>query len=88
MENLTELQESLGIVVEGQGLLMGIEHPSLTLNVLRRFLKMKMKYFSFLISCIVQQSAVRADESPETLETAKQHCEDWFVNQRAGKYFY
>ena len=24
---------------------------------------------------------VRADESPETLETAKQNCEDWFVNQ-------
>ena len=42
---------------------------------------MKMKYFSFFISCIVQRSAVRADESPETLETAKQHCEDWFVNQ-------
>jgi len=42
---------------------------------------MKMKYFSFFISCLVQQSAVRADESPETLETAKQHCEDWFVNQ-------
>ena len=40
-----------------------------------------MKYFSFFISCLVQQSAVRADESPETLETAKQHCEDWFVNQ-------
>ena len=40
-----------------------------------------MKYFSFFISCIVQRSAVRADESPETLETAKQHCEDWFVNQ-------
>ena len=42
---------------------------------------MKMKYFSCFISCLVQQSAVRADESPETLETARQHCEDWFVNQ-------
>ena len=29
----------------------------------------------------MQQSAVRADESPDTLETAKQHCEHWFVNQ-------
>ena len=37
-----------------------------------------MKYFSFFISCLVQQSAVRA---VETLERAKHHCEDWFVHQ-------
>ena len=40
-----------------------------------------MQYFSVFISCLVQQSTARADEIPETLETAKQHCEDWFVNQ-------
>ena len=40
-----------------------------------------MKNFWFFISCLVQQSAILADEIPETLETAKQHCEDWFVNQ-------
>ena len=37
-----------------------------------------MKYSSFLLSCLVQQSAVRA---VETLERAKKHCEDWFVYQ-------
>ena len=37
-----------------------------------------MNYFSLLVYCLVQQSAVRA---VETLERAKKHCEDWFVYQ-------
>ena len=38
-----------------------------------------MKFISFLFYCLVQQSVVFAD--PETVDLAKEHCENWFVSQ-------
>ena len=37
-----------------------------------------MNYFSGFITVLLQQSAVGA---PETEETAKHYCEEWFVYQ-------